>query len=238
MLRHGGTNVNSLVNVAFNEWSHVMVAMPVISQPHLAVLYVDGVALTAHQENYDTTTTVNAQALIIGANTDANGTLVGTTNHFRGVLDEVEMFIWGRGYDPNTGTFNDFGTFNFATDNGYAAGILSGVAGDIDNNGSFGQSDVNAFVAGWLNEKRVNNIRVGDLTTFADGDLNFDGITNLTDAHLLLQVLPGSGSGGVDLSGFFAVTGIPEPSSLLLAGLTLAGLMTYPRRRAVESADR
>jgi hypothetical protein len=235
MLRHGGTNVNSNVPVNFDQWSHVMAAMPVNSQPHRAVLYVNGVALAAHQENYDTTSAVNAQALIVGANTDANGTLVGTTNHFRGVLDELEMFIWGRSYDYLTGTYADFGTFNFATDNGFAADFLSGVPGDIDNDGGVGpdQDDIDAFVAGWLNEKTVNAIRVGDLTTFADGDLNFDGITDLTDARLLIQLLPGSGGGagaGLDLSAFAAVTGIPEPSTLGLAGLTLSCLLIRRRR--------
>jgi hypothetical protein len=236
MLRHSGTNVNSNVPVAFNQWSHVMAAMPTSSQPHRAVLYVNGVALAAHEENYITTEEVNTQALIVGANTDANGTLVGTTNHFRGVLDELEMFNWGRGYNHLNDTFTDFGAFNFATDNHYASGILSGVPGDVNNSGGApNQADIDAFVAGWLSEKRVNNIRVGDLTTFAQGDLNFDGITNLSDARLLIQALPGSGSGagGLDLGRFAAVTGlaIPEPTTPSLFGLAIAGLIAIRSRR-------
>ena len=135
------------------------------------------------------------------------------------------MFIWGRGYNHVTGTFTDFGTFNFATDNEYAASILTGVPGDVDSSGVLDQDDIDDFVAGWLTRRRVNNIRVGDLTTFADGDLNFDGITNLTDARLLIQALPGSGGGGFDMSGFAAATGVPEPSSLCMAALSVGGLI-------------
>ena len=63
MLRHGGTNVNSIVNVDFDEWSHVMAAMPVTNNPQRAVLYVNGVAVTAHEENYDFTAAVNDAGL-------------------------------------------------------------------------------------------------------------------------------------------------------------------------------
>ena len=50
---------------------------------------------------------------------------------------------------------------------------------------------------------RVNNIRVGDLATFANGDLNFDGITNVTDMALFRDALGGPGSGGgLDLTAF------------------------------------
>ncbi|MEX2306910.1 MAG: PEP-CTERM sorting domain-containing protein [Pirellulales bacterium] len=231
MLRHGGTNVDSDVPVTFNEWSHVMAAMPQLVSPHLGVLYVNGVAIAARSETYVTTPVVQAQALIVGADTNADGTMVGRNNFFRGVLDEMEMFVWGKSYNPATDVFTDFGTFNFATDNGYAASVLSGVPGDITNTDGFTQADIDDFVAGWLSEKRVNNIRVGDLTTFADGDLNFDGITDLADAKLLIQAIGGSGAGGLDLSGFAAVTGIPEPSSVLLAGLAVGGLLTARRRQ-------
>jgi hypothetical protein len=230
MLRHAGTNVNSNVPVTFNQWHHVMLAMPQIVQPHLGVLYVDGVALTAQSENIDTTTAVSAQALIVGANTDANGTLVGTTNFFRGTLDDLKMFIWGRGYDPTTDTFTNFGTFNFATDNEYAASHLTGVAGDINSSGAFNQADIDAFVAGWLFEKKVNNIRVGDLTTFAKGDLNFDGITDVTDMALLRVAIPGAGGGaGLDLTGLDGL-GIPEPSMMALMVIALGAWWAARRR--------
>ena len=193
-------------------------------------------ALPAVQaENYDTTSTVNLQALIVGANTDANGTLVGTTNFFRGVLDELEMFIWGRGYNHLTDTYTDFGTFNFATDNGYAATHLTGVPGDINSSGGVpNQADVDAFVAGWLFEKRVNNVRVGDLATFAKGDLNFDGITNVTDMARFRDALGSPGSGaGLDLTAFNSL-GVPEPSSIALA-LILFGLWGTRRPHGAKS---
>jgi hypothetical protein len=242
MLRHASANINSNVAVQFNEWSHVMAVMPIISQPHRAVLYVDGVAIAASEANYSTNGNVNSATLaelVVGANTrDLNddgtaGTPAssGIQNFFRGVLDDLEMFVWGRGFNAATGTFSDFGTFNFATDNDYAASVLSGVAGDLDSDNDLEQDDIDDFVGGWLNSKTVNNIRIGDLETFAAGDLNFDGITNLTDAHLMKQAIGGAGGGGFDLSGFGAVTGIPEPSSLGLAAVALARLAVARRRR-------
>jgi hypothetical protein len=230
ILRHSGTNVTTTVPATVNQWAHVMVTMPDNSQPHKGVLYVNGVALAVQAENYDTTAVVNAQALIVGANTDANGTLVGTTNFFRGVLDELEMFIWGRGYNHLTDTYTNFGTFNFATDNDYAASQLTGIPGDINSSGgAVNQADIDAFVAGWLFEKRVNNIRVGDLFTFAKGDLNFDGITNVTDMALFRNAIGGAGSGaGFDLTAFNSL-GVPEPSSFALT-VVLIGLWSPCRR--------
>jgi hypothetical protein len=238
ILRHAGTNVTTTVPATINQWAHVMVTMPDNSQPHKGVLYVNGVALAAQAENYDTTSTVNLQALIVGANTDANGTLVGTTNFFRGVLDELEMFIWGRGYNHLTDTYMDFGTFNFASDNGYAATHLTGVPGDINSSGGApNQADIDAFVAGWLFEKRVNNVRVGDLATFAKGDLNFDGITNVTDMALFRDALGSLGSGAVlDLTALNSL-GVPEPSSLALV-VILLGVSCPCRRHARTSAYR
>jgi hypothetical protein len=233
---YAGAETNSNVAVTFNQWSHVMVAIPDITNPHRGVLYVNGVAIAANQANYSTSATVNAQALIVGANTDANGTLVGTTNFFRGTLDDLNMFVWGRSYDPLTGTFTNLGTFNFRTDNAYAAANLSPIFGDIAGSSGITQTDVNAFIAGWLHEKRVNSQRVGDITTYAAGDLNFDGITDLADAALFRQAM-GLGAGtGLDLSAFNALveSAVPEPATWFLGTLSLIGFLATVRRKRVN----
>jgi hypothetical protein len=207
--------------------------MPSVT-PIRGVLFVNGVAIAANQANYSTNGNVNSSSLaemVVGANTRVinddgtagNPASSGVQNFFRGVLDELEMFVWGRGYDPATDTYTDFGTFNFATDNGYAASQLTGVPGDINSSGALNQADVDAFVAGWQFTKTVNGIRVGDLVTFAKGDLNFDGITNLTDMDLFRAALgsPGSGAGaGLDLSAL-DVLGIPEPATIVLSLLSI-----------------
>ena len=85
------------------------------------------------------------------------------------------------------------------------------------------RSDVDAFVAGWLNENLVNNIRVGDLDSRMAGDLNFDGITDLSDAFELHEALAAGGS-GLDFS--LLAAAVPEPSTLLL--LILAAVIAHP----------
>jgi len=230
---YAGTEVNSNVPVSFDQWSHVMVAIPDIAQPYRGVLYVNGVAIAANQANYSTSATINAQALIVGANSDANGTLIGTTNFFRGTLDDLKMFIWGRGYNSTSGAFTDFGTFNFRTDNAYAAANLSPTFGDIAGSPGINQIDVNAFVAGWLHEKRVNNLRVGDITTYAAGDLNFDGITDLADAALFRQAMGLGAGAGLDLSAFNGLINgtVPEPSAVVLITVLLSSIPRWRRRK-------
>jgi hypothetical protein len=233
---YNGAETNSNVAVSFNQWSHAMVAIPDIANPNRAVLFVNGVAIAAGQGNYSTSATVNAQGLIIGANSDANGTLVGTTNFFRGTLDDLNMFVWGRSYNATTGVFTDLGTFNFRTDNGYAAANLSPIFGDIAGSSGITQTDVNAFVAGWLHEKRVNALRVGDITTYASGDLNFDGITDLADAALFRQAM-GLGAGAeLDLGAFNALveSAVPEPATWLLGTLSLIAFVATARRKRVN----
>jgi hypothetical protein len=195
---------------------------------------VNGVAIAARQANYTTNADPvageMAYALTVGAST-GNADPIGTGNRFNGVLDELEMFAWGSTYDADTNTVTSLGKFNVSTDNWYAADLLTGVAGDVDQSGAFGQDDIDDFVAGWLTEKRVNNIIVGDVTTILNGDLNFDGITNLLDLDLLRDAIGGAGSGGAsfDLSGLNAL-GVPEPSTCLLS-VSALGLGMMRRRR-------
>jgi hypothetical protein len=188
-----------------NQWSHVMVVMP--KKPatptggYTSVMYVDGLAVSAQNGNYDRSVATQAEALVVGANTNATPANVGNATWFKGVVDEMEMFVMGKSYDTATGTFTDFGTFSLLSDNDWMLANRSQVPGDISNNGSRGQEDVDAMVAGWLTTKTVNNIRGGDKTTYAQGDLNFDGITNLTDVQSMIGLIGGSGSGsGIDIA--------------------------------------
>jgi len=103
----------------------------------------------------------------------------------------------------------------------------NGVAGDVDQNGSVGQEDVDAFVAGWLS----TNTTPG-LFAYEQGDLNFDGVTDLTDAFLLHDALVMAGSSAAGS----VFTSIPEPATglLLVAGIGL--LVTGRSRRQVMRA--
>ena len=95
--------------------------------------------------------------------------------------------------------------------------------------GSFTAADVTAFTAGWRNENKINGIRIGDLTTFAKGDLNLDGITDIKDLVIIQNLLPAAGLPAIDV----AQLGIPEPASaglLILAGAALAHAARRTRR--------
>jgi glucose/arabinose dehydrogenase len=100
---------------------------------------------------------------------------------------------------------------------------LTGIAGDVDQNGVFDPVvDVAAFVAGWNTTGHV-----GTVARYMHGDLNNDGFTNLTDVFLMHQALQTVGQGFP-----FAALGLvaPEPAS---SGMVLAALVaaTAARRR-------
>ena len=69
-------------------------------------------------------------------------------------------------------------------------------------------------------------MRVGDIDTILDGDLNFDGVTNLTDAGLLNAALAAASLPLLDVS----LLAVPEPASLALA-TPLAWLALHATRR-------
>jgi hypothetical protein len=225
--RYNGADQTAQTAVNFNQWSHVMVVRPVGLAPPSggSVMYVNGVAVAAAGGSYNAADNL---FLTIGADTgDNSADPLGSANHFVGAVDDMQMFVVGR-------TLNglDRGTFDFATDNAFAArplaqGGVSKVAGDVNQDGALTGADVTALIGGWLSEKRVNSVRVGDMTTVLNGDLNFDGITNMADAFKLHQALLPATGAGLD----FSLLPVPEPSSLTLAGMLLAlGAMRSRRR--------
>jgi hypothetical protein len=235
-LSYNNSTVDSNVDVNFNQWSHVMVAMPA-SLPNREVLYVNGIAVAARQSNYSTSDAANTFSLVVGADTGDTATNLGDSDRFNGVVDELEMFAWGSTYDANTNTVTDLGQFRYETDNAYAASHLTGVAGDIDQSGSLTQSDIDAFVANWQFRKLVNNVQVGDMTTILKGDLNFDGTTNLSDMALLRAAIAGAGSGAsFNLSALNSL-GVPEPATSLLAVICAAAALAFARRARLSEIE-
>ena len=246
LLDTGDNTVDSEIAVDFNQWTHVSV----VRQFGVGtVLYLDGVAVTRASSAYDIEDTAR---LVLGSTTDGDEFTFsgGTGDYFNGIIDQVELFTWGEsGEGPGGEPAEDFGDFfyasatdNFGINNGFASlpfaeGGLSGVAGDVNNDNTLDNADVTAFAAGWQNSNFVdfaddtNSVApVGDLNSFAKGDLNFDGRTDISDAIILHQALIASGSGGLD---FAALTNapVPEPGSLFLVGCGTGLLAIRIRRR-------
>lgn len=220
VMQYGGGTYDSGVAVAFDAWSHVMLVRSSDSF-NGARLYIDGVAVAAASGGY---TGSDNSPLVVGAN---SGETPGTADYFNGVIDELELFVMGQ---ATASPFDDWGTFDYARDNLIASSMLTGVAGDVDQDGRLTPADIDALSAGFLNRKLVNGMLVGDITTMVKGDLNMDGITDLNDAYILHQALVDRGMGGLSQFGFHTV---PEPQTWLLTALALTGLVWGYKRQSV-----
>jgi hypothetical protein len=169
-----------------------------------SLLYIDGVVVAASSDSYALTDDTD---LVVGATIAAGDTLA---EFFDGTLDELEMFVFGTSLAER----NQYGSFDPREDNDFIAAQTS-VFGDLTGDGSVTMADVNQFSLGWLSQNRVNGVLAGDLTSYADGDLNFDGVTDLGDAVIFNSIMISAGLGGLNFSSLG--TAVPEPSTMLLA---------------------
>ena len=224
-MQYANTEIDTGVAVTTNQWHHIMVVRPFgpTGSNSGARMYLDGIAISAASGGYDGE---DNNLLAISSNTGDNiNNFPGFSNFFSGTLDELEMFVMG----TSTDTQFDYGTFNLGEDNDFIAGQLTGVAGDVNQDTVFNQLDKDAFIAGWLSVNLVNGVPAGDLTTIGDGDLNFDGSTDLYDLVIMQDALAAAGMAAI--SGDDLTGSVPEPSTLFLVVLGLSGLPFLSRRR-------
>jgi hypothetical protein len=157
-----------------------------------------------------------------------------SSNFFQGQLDNFSEYVAG---DNTAAGGKNYGTVDLTTDNDFIRQALVGKpAGDVDLNGSVGQSDVTAFVANWLKSKKVGGVTVGDITTRTMGDFNFDGVVNIDDAYILHHALSGGGQAALAATLLSELGGtVPEPSSIVLALCSAAGAVIVARCRRYRS---
>jgi hypothetical protein len=237
-------NIPSAAPVAFGEWAHVM-QLAGFNDPDDGrsnsggALLVNGVAVaTSGQVSTDSNAQLysfNEGALSLGSNQ------AGDANLFQGVLDDVRLFFWGNNSresappgEGNSGNRvgQDWGDLNLAEDNDWIANELEtlGVtnAADVNLDGMVNMTDVTAFIPDFNTVRRVNNLQVGDWISRQNGDLNFDGATDLKDAFILHQGLIGAGfASGLD----FGLLGgrVPEPATAVCIAITFVFMCTCGR---------
>ena len=228
-LRYGGSDVDSAMAVAYDQWSHVMVARP-FGPAGGGRLYVNGIAVAAEAGDYDGAAT---EELVVGSNTGRDSSLNftgGTDEFYQGLIDDLTMVVLG---DNTSVGGQDWGSFEFQVDNQFAADAMSGVdPADVnldgvvagDGSGPAASDDVRAFVDGWRSRNELNGVLVGDLSTRMSGDLDFDGIVDLRDFSILNAANPSMALAIRDQ------LAIPEPSSALLGLFALAGMGLFRRR--------
>ena len=208
-MRYGGEDVPTDVTATPGAWFHIEVVHPKGDRKG-SWMFINGVAKAAAGGGYNT---ADDSALVVGSNTAGIGVGAtftgGTSEFFTGVVDDLQLFVLGFNGKPVGG----HGDFNFEQDNAFADFTLSGVPGDVNNVGGFTAADVTAFIAGWQKENLVNGQRVGDVNTHAQGDLNFDGVTDVVDLKIIQNLLPAAGLPLITA----AQLGVPEPATATLA---------------------
>ena len=227
-MRYANVDYESSVSVVPNNWYHIEVVRPA-GAANGSRMYINGVAVAIAAGGYKD----DWADVVVGSNTAGDdggshpnipspqGFTGGTQEFYSGIIDDLKMFVMGT---STSSTPVNYGTFNFATDNAFAASPITGfknVAGDVTNNGIFDVNDKNAFVAGWLQKHIVNGVQIGDMASHAQGDLNLDGITNIQDLLLMQNALTGAGIGTITSA---ELSGVPEPTTTLLAVLALLPL--------------
>ena len=205
-----------------------------------SVGYVNGRVVVSQTGDYPAST-LN---LVVGADIESDG-LGGQviTPQFNGLVSDVQMFVFG----------GSFGTYNYATDNGYFTDVIlpstSGygytdanqnghndiawIKGDINFDGLKNAADITAFIAGWRSTNAGTYVGAGpgfgDYVTLGKGDLDFDGDVDVDDWVVLRS------TGIAAMSDLSAILGqsVPEPSSLALLLLSASSLLGGRRVRTV-----
>ena len=216
-MRYAGNVHNSSFSVTPNTWYHLMVVRP-FGNASGSILYVNGNAVAAATGGYNAADTA---PLVVGANSSATAGQEGTSGHFQGLVDDLEMFVMG------LNAAKDYGDFVFERDNKYAAFFKPSNAADLTGNNIVDMADVNVFVSNWLFRNNVGGLVVGDLASRLKGDFNYDGSVNLVDWRILNEAAPP----GVGAAALAMINAIPEPTTALLAALASAAALTARRAK-------
>jgi hypothetical protein len=217
-----------------NTWYHLMVVRP-FGPGNGSILYVNGVAEAAATGSYQGEDVPNDEIapsnqdnspLVVGANTSESPFTLAVNSYYRGIVDDLQMFVMG------LNTTSDRGEFQFDRDNKYAAHFKPTNVADLTGDNAITMADVNIFASHWLDEKVLTwtqagtqrSLAVGDLSSRMIGDFNYDGRVNLSDWAILNNVNPAMGAAAMSL-----IQAVPEPVSVTLGAFALAALAVVRR---------
>lgn len=250
-MRYAYNDFVSTKPAAANTWYHLSVVRP-FGPNNGSILYVNGEAVAAAKGRYNIETKLldengnllpenelDTSPLVVGANTGIGPSTpddprpptpsAGTQNFFRGIVDDLEMFVMGL----NNST--DFGEYVFQNDNDYAAHFKPANPIDLVLDGAINLADAQEFAHNWLYENILTwtdpmgdgqRLIVGDLVSRGKGDFNFDGRVDLADWAMLNSAYPGVGAAAMTL---IQGGSVPEPAAVVLTAL--AAMFALPLRQ-------
>lgn len=189
---NAGTTVTETM-AKFDEWTH----LAVFRGGNGASLYVDGALVDTAEGFWN-----GPGTFILGG--DSQG-----IDLFDGAIDDFTLSGFGDG------------DFTIANDLTFFEELeLSGVPGDVDQDGLVNDRDYEIWVA---NAGFDNGLGAGDVVTLLNGDLDQNGQVNFSDFSIIRTE---AAAGGVMLNA------VPEPASgmLLTMAVLSMGLLRRPRR--------
>jgi hypothetical protein len=197
----------STAPVDFNNWTHVAL----FRTGNFANLYVNG-QLVASGTNF-----WNGVGPVTVGNRTSEDPLTSLA-HYDGVIDDFAISGFGFGGEFLINPAEDIDFF--------ADLVLTGVDGDVDQDGDADQDDYNIWSA---NAGFNSGLGSGDPSTLLIGDLDENGRINYFDFIEIVQAARAQGNQVV-------VSGVPEPSSIVL--LLLAAAFISVARRGRSAAAR
>jgi len=234
-MKYSNLDYAGQTSVVANNWYHLMVVRP-NGPGGGSILYVNGVAEAAATGSYqgedvpnDEIAPVNQDnsPLVIGANSSESPFTLAATSYYRGVVDDLQMFVMG------LNTTSDRGEFQFDRDNKYAAHFKPTNVADLTGDNAITMADVTIFANHWLDEKVLTwtqggtqrSLAVGDLSSRMIGDFNYDGRVNLSDWAILNTANPAMAAAAMAM-----IQSVPEPAAITLGAIALTTLAGTRRR--------
>ena len=155
-----------------------------------------------------------------------NGSVIGRNDGFWNAPGEFFLGVGPLQEDPFFGAIDDFaisgfqdGSFDPVVDIFFLdPASLTGILGDVDQDGIVGQSDYDA----WSNNVGFDNgLGVGDFSTLFRGDVDQNGSINFFDFQIIRTEATAAGN----------AIGVPEPTSQVLLMVAALAVLTLRRKR-------